>query len=134
MKKVMQKYHVDKENGLHGDCWESCILSITELDRDLLPSINDEKYKGETYWQDFYLDMVLALEKNGWELRNVSVTEFEDSGEYYIASGDSPRGNGIKHAVVWQYGIYHDPHESNAGLLTINRFEELTNLKQFEEL
>lgn len=121
----MQRQHVDLENGLRGDCWESCILSITELDRDLLPSINDDKYKGIAYWQNFYFDMVLALEKQGWELSNVPVNMFEDEGEYVIASGNSPRSNDIKHAVVWNKGVVHDPHESNAGILTINRFEIL---------
>ena len=130
MKKIMQRQHVDLENGLRGDCWESCILSITELDRELLPSVNDEKYRGsETYWQDFYTDMILALEAQGWEIENVCINTFEDKGEYVIASGDSPRGNGIKHAVVWNRGIVHDPHESNAGILTVNRFELLTKVK-----
>ena len=128
MKKVMQRYHVHKENGIHGDCWESCILSITELDRELLPSVNDEKYKGDTYWQDFYMDMVLALEKYGWELTHATINGFEDEGDFVIASGDSPRGNGIKHAVVWNKGIVHDPHESNAGILNIDRFEILKRI------
>lgn len=125
MKKVMQKQLHDPDNNLHGDCWESCILSITELDRKLLPTINDPKYNIKNDWQEFYMDMITALEKNGWSLYNVPVNQFNDNGEYVIASGDSPRGNGVKHAVVWNKGIVHDPHPSNAGIWSIDMFEIL---------
>lgn len=128
MKKIMQKYNIDKENGIHGDCWESCILSITELDRNLLPSINDDKYKNTTDWSEFYLDMVLALEKKGFELRHIPVKLFKETGNYVIANGDSPRGNGIKHSVVWKSGIVHDPHKTNEGILSINYFHYIDNV------
>jgi hypothetical protein len=129
MKKVMQQHQIDKENGKHGDCWESCILSITELDRNLLPSINDEKYKNTIDWSDFYWDMITALERHGWELNHVSVKDFKDTGNYVIASGNSPRGGGIKHSVVWNGGIIHDPHQSGDGILTVNYFHYLESMK-----
>ncbi len=122
----VEKKGIYEKNG-NGNCWEACILSITELDSELLPNINEEKYKKD--WDVFASDMIDALNFNGFEFHGYSVNEFEDTGDFVIAVGDSPRGNGVKHAVVWRYGIVHDPHPSNAGLNSIDFFEKIEKLK-----
>ena len=108
--------------GVRGDCFRACIASILELPIEDVPHFVaiEHDWWGETQrW----------LAKRGlfamWlPIRHPDEMHFcnpcEDS--YCILAGASPRGNGIKHAVVgkivqgWNFEIAYDPHPSQAGL------------------
>ena len=127
MEKVYQKYKVDKEKNIYGDCWIACICTITGLDYDLFPDINSFNWNdGEKeVWRKYVDEILKVLSNHGWSYTgNFLNGEFKLIEKYCIAVGKSPRGN-FNHAVVWHNGIYHDPYPDGGGLDNIQIFEYL---------
>ena len=125
VKFIDQKQLHDPANKLHGDCWAACIASITGIEYDELPNVNDYDY--ENGWSEFYMAMFLFLEDKGFELYNVKLKDFQENYESCIFSGKSPRGD-WNHSVVWNGGIVHDPHPDKTGIdsiKTIQRIDEI---------
>lgn len=100
MKPVDQLFLVDRDG--HGDCLRACVASVLELPSDCVP---DFSLFGENWLSALALfckvDLIVPNEASG----------------YWIAGGLSPRGNDIRHSVVYRdFDLAHDPHPSRAGL------------------
>ena len=97
-----------------GDCFRACVASIFEFPIEEMPNFWEQTQDTSEFWK---LNNDWISKKTGY--RSISL-EFrkEDrhlaDGILCIACAMSPRG--VDHAVVWQDGIIHDPHPSNAGL------------------
>ena len=71
-------------------------------------------------------DMMHRLRARRWRLEHIGR---DVPRGYAIASGPSPRGTNIQHAVVVKDGeLWHDPHPSRAGVLSIETYEVLIPL------
>jgi hypothetical protein len=103
-----------------GNCWTAAIASLLELDLHDVPNFVQIDVDGG---QDWYLHTIKFLNEHGrtvvqtFDGNDVEFLPRED--EYYLVTGQSPRGGGtIYHVVVFQNGkMVHDPHPDNAGLL-----------------
>ena len=125
MKKQTSFY--DPENNTRGNCMVTCYANALGLDVADCPPFEtffDVKYPhGE-----FYKDVVkLWFEKLGYHIHIAMRDPLPKLNEhtFYFAVGPSTRG--VTHMVVWQNGqIYHDPHPSNDGLLSVEYWQYLT--------
>lgn len=98
-----------------GDCFRACVASIFEFPINDMPNFWEQTQEVSEFWK--FNDDWISKNKG---YRCISF-QFSDKdkplvdGILCIACAKSPRGN-MDHAVVWQDGIIHDPHPSNAGL------------------
>ena len=98
-----------------GDCFRACIASIFEMSIKKVPNFWEQTQDPETFWK---LNDDWIAKNKGFRCINFSFTETDRhlvDGVLCVAIAKSPRGE-IDHAVVWQDGIIHDPHPTNAGL------------------
>lgn len=111
----------DAERGIRGNCQQAAVASILDLPLEAVPNFH---HCEQGFWQgvkDFirsrgYAMLVLRSDHYNWWL--------SDSGVYYLAYGQSPRG--VQHAVIYRHGkLAHDPHPSRAGIASV---EEATIL------
>ena len=136
MNKVYQtKVSVFNSKGEHivyGNCYATCIACLLYLPITEVPNL-------ETLFDipdDFHVEVLEKwLNERGYKAIGVKasedvyhkegimsmneIKEWEDrTDEYYIATGESPRG--LNHACVYIAGVlYHDPHPSGEGLLNV---------------
>jgi hypothetical protein len=115
MKPVDQQVLHDAEHGIRGDCFRACLASILELPPESVPmAFNPNGWRGViNAWLAplglFYFD-IRADDPMCEGLLHAS--------PYHIITGPSPRGGGVRHAVVGHRGVIeHDPHPTRAGLL-----------------
>ena len=108
-------------------CWAACVATITgipldDLDQNIPADASEEWF--EAHATDLQNDMVRKLRARGWRLDYI----WRDVPRgFAIASGKSPRLATVQHAVVVRDGcLWHDPHPSRAGILTVESFEVLT--------
>ena len=101
--------------GRPGDCWKTCIASILDLPMEAVPHFVESK--GD-WWAETrqFIDAATDGTKEilWWE----HVPNAPHGIDYFIATGDSPRGD-FQHAVIANSDgqIIHDPHPSRAGLV-----------------
>lgn len=110
---------------VRGNCLRAALASLLEISNiDAIPPF--EQMSDATWFRNFY-DWLTSV---GYEFYGTQGPdgkrefEFEGIDGYYIATGKSPREH-VKngHAVVYHRGKFvHDPHESNAGILTFENF------------
>lgn len=102
-------------NELHlGNCLAACVASILEWPLWAIPAFEDAR-------RGMHMNQLLEewLELIGYEFEWRDGDLFE-RGEYYIASGKSPRG--VYHAVVYLDGeLVHDPHPLGGGVASVER-------------
>jgi len=96
-----------------GNCWTACIASIMERPIDSVPNFVEIDVAGGQNW---FTHTWQWLQANGYRLQNLVHGE-EPEGEYYIATGASPRGFNLRHAVVYKdRQLAFDPHPSREGI------------------
>lgn len=116
-----------QSNTSPGNCWQTCVACILDIEPDFLPSQVDveEGRLGEnkSYWN--------ALQAYLYTHHNLAYTELRDSvweilqvkdPGYHMLLGATERTpkTGIYHVVVARYGTQiWDPHPSRAGLTEI---------------
>lgn len=111
MKKVFQTIH-----GKNGNCLAACLCSILELGIKDVPNFCK---KGKGWFRDcnnFLRKSNLGLLAIDYNTINRTQSDYD---YHYIVQGKSSRG--FYHAVVYRNGeMVHDPHPSDAGLLSFN--------------
>lgn len=100
-----------------GNCMSACYASLLELELHEVPNFVQIDVEGGKNWWQHAIEFL-------WE-RGLCVywitehTDQPEEGEYYLVFGLSPRGNDLRHIVVFQNGeMVHDPHPDNTGLLS----------------
>lgn len=98
---------------LVGNCWQTAIASVLDLELDEVPHFVQMDEDNEGNWWDLSSEW---LKERGYDLQ----PQWEDGyivDEYYLVTGQSPRGD-FDHVVVFQNGkMVHDPHPSGDGIL-----------------
>lgn len=98
----------------NGNCYAACLASLLELPLWMVPPFEDmfgrRDYHGRV---EEWLERVFKLDLVHNEGHRVQKLP-----EFYIASGQSPRG--VKHSVIYSGGkLVHDPHYSDAGIAEV---------------
>ena len=107
-----------------GNCFPACVASLLEIPLNQVPNI--EELFDCYAWFDVF---VCWLENKGYEYVVSTKDECENSGDYYLVSGKSPRGD-FNHIVIYKDGkMVHDPHPDGTGVLTEVDFERIIKLK-----
>lgn len=117
-------FYGGNEDGVtRGNCWQTCIASVLDLPLETVPHFVDiDEQGGEDWW----FHTIRWLRERGLELY-VSEDHL-DTGEYYLVTGKSPRGD-FHHVVVYKDGkLAHDPHPSDKGVLTEEHFAFIREL------
>lgn len=108
-------------------CWAACVATITGIPLDDLDQNIPDGASEEWFWEhatELHNDMVRRLRARGWRLDYIG---HDVPRGFAIASGKSPRLATVLHAVVVRDGVlWHDPHPSRAGIVTVDCFEVLT--------
>lgn len=108
-------------------CWSACVATISGIPLDELdlgiPADADENWFRSNR-SNLHNDMQRRLIARGFFLHT---TWRRIPKGFAIAGGTSPRG--VPHAVVTLDGeLWHDPHPSRAGLVSIDEFEILIQI------
>lgn len=122
MTPVTQEYVHVPELGQHGDCQRAVIASLLDLPLSEVPHFLQEA-DGDAV--KFWDGIQTFLRSKGLAYLTIpagsGVAFFgstEEAEIYHEISGPSPRGNGVRHAVVGLNGrVCFDPHPSRAGLV-----------------
>ena len=113
------------DGSIKGNCLRACLASLLDIPNiDEVPAF--EVMPSETWFKEFYSWLLSVGHQFYGTGHPDGKREFEFTGidGYYIATGKSPREY-VKagHAVIYQRGnLVHDPHPSNAGILTFENF------------
>lgn len=106
-----------------GNCLQAALASLLDLPLDEVPHfIQDHvNHDGETdHAWNWWHCMRKWLRNRGLSITSAGVRAPEP-GEYVLATGPSPRGKGIHHAVISCDGLLaHDPHPDGTGLLSVD--------------
>lgn len=117
--------------GRPGDCWKTCIAAILDLPMEAVPHFVEF---GDAWW-DKTRDFVNAATDGMKEILWWEHVGHAPHGiEFFIATGDSPRGD-FQHAVIADNTgqTIHDPHPSRAGLAGLaTQFFALTKTTEEE--
>jgi hypothetical protein len=136
------KVNIKNSNGevvQHGNCFAAAVASILEVPITEVPNVEVLINVTNGYW---WLVMDTWLQSKGYELcADDRYKVFHDDkhglfegkreewiaeciNKYYIVVGKSHRG--VMHNVIYKNGeMVHDPHLSQDGLLTFERFESI---------
>lgn len=98
---VDQTYFVGDESGVQGNCLQAAFASVLEKPLDSVPHFVE--------FDDWIGALFLYLDGKNLDLR----VYHTDPGVESIATGMSPRG--VRHSIIWNQGMVHDPHPSRAG-------------------
>jgi hypothetical protein len=97
-----------------GNCLQAVVASLLDLPLDDVPNFVQIDVDGGRNWWDH---LVGWLWDRGYAIYGDLVRQ---PGEYYLASGPSPREQDIHHVVVYRDDeLVHDPHPDRAGLLGV---------------
>ena len=113
----------------HGNCWQTAIASILEVEPSTLPCQVTIEKAGTSYWNSInsYL-----MDHHG--LVYSEICDYQFTGlvpchswfnGYHLLVGPTVRTphNGCKHVVVARFGVYwFDPHPSEAGLTEVEKW------------
>lgn len=100
-----------------GNCLQAVIASLLDLPLDEVPHFVKEHVDsgGQLHWWD---QMWKWLAARGWAIHAAGLDTHRT--ENLMASGPSPRGNGIHHVVIYRDGeMVHDPHPDRSGILSV---------------
>ena len=105
-----------------GNCLQAALASLLELPLDDVPHFVQDHvdHDGDnvTEW-NWWHPMLAWLHDRGLSVTSAGVRDPEP-GEYVLAMGPSPRGNGIHHVVINRDGqLAHDPHPDATGLVSV---------------
>jgi len=109
----------------------TCYANAIGLDPDDCPPFEkffDVKHPDSYFYEDC---VRIWFERLGYILEKTTKDPLPKLNEhtFYFAIGPSQRG--VKHMVIWQNGkIYHDPHPSNDGLLSVDYWEYLIPIER----
>lgn len=109
-----------------GNCWQTCIASILDIDPEVMPSQADlERPKGGYYLGalNAYLRKHHGLIYNCMHAHEVTPFKIIDPG-WHMLEGETVRTpiTGAQHVVVGRHGEFAwDPHPSRAGLSKVLR-------------
>lgn len=110
--KFDQTKFFDKDKGTRGNCFQASLAMALQLPIWIVPDITEMP---EAEWMDL-LKQWLTMIGRDWRL---FCEEPPPPGTLYIANGPADRG--VRHSVVMLDGnIFHDPHPSRSGLLSID--------------
>lgn len=99
-----------------GNCLQACVASVLDLPLEAVPHFvgDDWATAGELHWWSEWRRWTAA--------RGLSLTtRAPEPGEYYIASGPSPRDpENMAHVAVYRDGdLAHDPHPDGTGVVEV---------------
>ena len=116
MRPITQTQFDTGEGGRWGNCLQAAVASALELDLDQVPHfVHDHHHHGRNWW----VAVLDFLDRHGMRLVDAD-PEHPPAGELCLAVGTSPRGPGIRHAVLLRDGeLAHDPHPSGDGLVDV---------------
>lgn len=119
MKKVYQtKLHTESQNG---NCLAAAMASFFELDLDEVPKFEE---MSDSEWFGALNDWIAS---QGFRRTAYYPEEKLPNGLIFVL-GQSPRG--IRHIVLYEDGkMVHDPHPSEAGLISFDSFWVLESKK-----
>ncbi len=111
--------------GLDGNCFESCIASLLELQLAEVPDL--AAYEDDGRWLKKLNEWLGP--KYGLAYLELSIAHdetdnfFSDKDFYHVMIGPTERSGKIKHAVIGRKGrMVHDPHPSQRGILREDSF------------
>lgn len=116
---IRQDKFVAPDGTGHGNCQSAAMASLLELPLADVIDTADLLERGVGFWGP----IADWLMERGYTMRFQSAHDEDiDPSGFTIAMGPSPRGD-FWHAVVCEDGvIVHDPHPSDAGLVSIETF------------
>jgi len=99
----------------YGDCFRACVASIFEFPIEEMPNFWEQTQDVSEFWKlnNEWLVKNKGVKCVSFQLSMDDMHVIEDL--LCVACAKSPRGD-MDHAVVWNNGLIHDPHPSNAGL------------------
>lgn len=140
----------------NGNCWAAAIASILEVPITEVPNFEVWFPWSDGFWYELTERFLI---KKGYILEyrpefrcfhpdcvkedlDADFINFDIEGmqerlkdKYYFVSGDSPRGQGVKHVTIWQNGkMVHDPHPTRDGILTHQNFDHIRLLTEDEQI
>lgn len=122
MRPVKQDRLYSPEGIGNGNCFAACLASLLDIPLWMVPPF-DQMF-GRNDWRvrvDEWLERIFKM-----ELVDASGHQVDQLPEFYIASGQSPRG--VKHSVIYSAGtLVHDPHFSDAGIAAVEWTWHLEN-------
>lgn len=107
--------------GETGNCFSACLASVLEIELSEVPNFFEgiDPKDNKAWWSA----LRSWLNPLNLDVMSVGITlnaleEYKNA--YLLVGGSSPRGNFL-HAVIYHGGeMVHDPHESRAGILSID--------------
>lgn len=118
MIKVLQTKLHKPEEGQRGNCFAAVIASFLCCSIKDVPRFEDTMHDTEIWPQN----AVQWLAERGWNWGSLKGHLYGD--QFYLVVGKSPRG--VNHVCIYRNGkLWHDPHPSQAGLITEVHFEYL---------
>lgn len=108
-----------------GNCLQAVLASMLHLPLAEVPHFVQDHvdHDGDSNpeW-DWWHRQVLWLRDRGYRLDRSN----PEPGEYVMATGPSPRGQGIFHIVILRDGVLaHDPHPDRTGILSVLHVDRL---------
>lgn len=111
-------------DGAHaGNCLAACLASLLEIPLWMVPPFDEMFGSFATNqrvndWLDQFANLEI-VQTDGHQIKLLP--------EFYIASGESPRG--VLHAVIYSGGVMvHDPHPSDAGIVRVEYTRHLQKI------
>lgn len=107
-----------EEGVIRGNCWQTAVASVLDLKLEQVPHFVDADERFGVDWWEYTVNW---LWHNGYDIFRPDRHLYTN--EYYLVSGKSPRGD-FYHVVIYKNGkMVHDPHPSQAGVLTEETME-----------
>lgn len=144
MRELTQTVTAKRDNGWVGNCWQTCVSCILDLDPEVLPpqkdydqhETNEDGTPGKWVGPKSYYGALQAyllkhhglayVELSGLPSEAHSLIRVSDPRQIHMLTGLTARSkayNGMRHAVVARGGeMIWDPHPSHAGLTDEVRF------------
>jgi hypothetical protein len=110
---ITQTIFVNDPEGRYGNCLQAVIASVVEKPLEEVPHFAE---MADDVWFDATCKF---LNNHGFDVHDCEQEEIPHvKDNYVLVIGKSPRE--VSHIVIYQNGqMVHDPHPSQAGLLTI---------------
>jgi len=120
VKPVKQDKLYSGEGISNGNCLAACYASLLDMPLWMVPPF-DQMF-GRADWNHRIDQWLKTL---GYEREWLQGHQTDKLPEFYIATGQSPRG--VRHAVIYSRGeLVHDPHHSDAGIAEVDCTYHLT--------
>lgn len=121
MQKLQQTILHDDPQGREGNCWQTVLACVLDLELDEVPHFVQIDVDTELNW---FFNTYKWCEKRGLSI--VGTPNPPETDDYILVVGKSPRGD-FSHVVIYKDGkMFHDPHPSGEGLATQDDFYLIT--------